>query len=103
VNQLFDAVPVGGNTLRLVGELDIATVPALTAALEELPPDGPITLDLTELTFIDSAGLHAIATCAKGLNGRGPLVLANPTSWVAKVLHITGFDTYSPIEIRQAA
>jgi anti-anti-sigma factor len=96
----LETFPVDGNTLRLVGELDLATVSEFNAAMEQMPATGPITLDLSELTFIDSAGLHALATCAKALNGNGPLILANPTSWVAKVLGIVGFDDYPPIEIR---
>ncbi|WP_369198959.1 STAS domain-containing protein [Streptomyces djakartensis] len=48
--------------LRLVGELDIATVPllhhALTAVLSERPHR--LCLDLTHLTFCDKAGLQAL-------------------------------------------
>ena len=44
---------------RLIGELDISTALGLKAALDGLP-QGSVTLDLAELTFIDSSGLHAI-------------------------------------------
>ena len=99
----LEAFAVDENTLRLVGELDLATVPVFNEALEEMAPTGRLTLDLAELTFIDSSGLHALVMCAKALNGNGPLVLSNPTSWVEKVLGIVGFDEYDPIEIRQDA
>jgi ABC-type transporter Mla MlaB component len=46
--------------LRLIGELDLASAPALTEALTSIDGDGQLTLDLSELTFIDSTGLHAI-------------------------------------------
>ena len=46
--------------VRLIGELDMATVTRLKEALETVSRNGPVTLDMAELTFIDSSGLHAI-------------------------------------------
>lgn len=48
--------------LRPVGELDIATVPVLEAHLTELQTAGfkQLTLDLRELSFLDSTGLRLI-------------------------------------------
>jgi anti-anti-sigma factor len=104
MSPLFEVIPSDSGTLRLVGELDLGTVSVLTDAIEQMAPaNGGITLDLSELTFIDSSGLHALATCAKALDGKGPLILANPTSWVLKVFELVGFPKYPPIEIRQAA
>jgi anti-anti-sigma factor len=103
MNQVFEAIPVGPHTLRLIGELDLGTVSTLTDAIAQMPADGGITLDLSELTFIDSSGLHALATCAKALNGRAPLILVNPTNWVVKVLGLVGFDKYPQIEIRKSS
>jgi anti-sigma B factor antagonist len=50
------------HTLRLVGELDIATAPGLQSAIEELCREGAreIVLDLHQLAFIDSSGLRVI-------------------------------------------
>jgi anti-sigma B factor antagonist len=57
----------GVQTLTLAGELDIASVPALNAAVNRLCTDATkaITLDLSELRFIDSTGLAAIVLAGK--------------------------------------
>jgi anti-sigma B factor antagonist len=85
--------------LRLIGELDLATAPALKAAFDELPARGSVTLDLTELTFIDSSGLHAIMQFAPSLNGDGPLTLANPSAHVSRLLEIVHMDSHPGIRI----
>jgi anti-anti-sigma regulatory factor len=50
----FEVFALGG-CLRLVGELDVAALPALHAALDE-GAGKDIILDCSELTFIDCAG-----------------------------------------------
>jgi anti-sigma B factor antagonist len=47
--------------VRAQGELDLMSVPELEAALEEAGEEGvAIELDLAELEFIDSTGVHLI-------------------------------------------
>jgi anti-anti-sigma factor len=101
VDPFFEVVPAEGGkqTLRLVGELDLQTVPTFEKAIAELPTTGGITLDLSELSFIDSTGLHALLRFAESFDGGGPLVLANPTQHVVKVLEILGLDRQSAIRI----
>jgi anti-anti-sigma factor len=52
----------GGCTLALRGELDMASTPALDVALRRLCTDASnaLTLDLSELTFMDSTGLRTL-------------------------------------------
>ena len=76
-NSAFQVIPVDSRTLRLVGDLDMATVPSLHAALQLLHGDGSITLDLEGLSFLDSSGLNEFARCARSLDGHGPLILVN--------------------------
>src|SRR5262245_17478003 len=45
--------------VRVVGELDIATMPMLTEVLESAP--GPVTIDADQLTFLDACALGALA------------------------------------------
>ena len=56
--RLADSVAI-----HSAGEIDISTVPmlseALHQALEQNPPRA-ITIDLSEVTFIDASGLHAL-------------------------------------------
>jgi anti-anti-sigma factor len=49
--------------LRLSGELDIGSVPAIRSRVEELRADKlPVRLDLSRLTFMDSSGVHFLVT-----------------------------------------
>jgi anti-sigma B factor antagonist len=88
-------------TLRLAGELDMATAPLLKSALAGLPSEGPVSLDLSELTFLDSSGLNVLAQYGNSLNGQGPLVLANVPDPIVSVLEVVGFDALETIVIRR--
>lgn len=48
--------------IRPIGELDLATVPVVEAQLAELTAAGfaHLVLDLREVSFLDSSGLHLI-------------------------------------------
>jgi anti-sigma B factor antagonist len=61
----------GRALLRLVGELDCATV-GLAAAELELSADVPtLTIDLREITFMDSAGVHFLMDAGRAYAARG--------------------------------
>ncbi len=56
----------GGCTVTVVGDVDSVSAPALSGRLAELlarPEVGVVELDLTGVTFLDSAGLTALV-CA---------------------------------------
>ncbi|RKN48569.1 STAS domain-containing protein [Micromonospora endolithica] len=83
----------GGAHLLLTGELDMSTVPELTAALDRSFATGArrILLDLTDLTFCDSTGIAAFVrgdnrAAAEG----GWLRLTGATGRVDRVLRVTG-------------
>jgi anti-anti-sigma factor len=68
-------------SVRAAGELDIATAPELERTLREAQPRADlVVLDLRELSFTDSSGLHAIvdASTARGADGRRVLLRAPP-------------------------
>jgi anti-anti-sigma factor len=91
-----------GSGLKLVGELDLATAARLTSAAVDLSTAGTLRrLDVSELTFVDSCGLHAILTLARSLNGDGPLVILNPTQSVTRVFELTGLEAHAGLEIRR--
>lgn len=77
------------------GEVDLATVPELRAALEDaLATDAEeLWLDLGATTFMDSSGLHAVfdgQTRAAAL-GRH-LAIALPPGPVRRLFELTGYD-----------
>ena len=79
--------------LTLSGELDLGTAPALNERLASLGPDGvrAIILDLRELTFIDSTGLHTLirARWRQERDGRR-FVLIEPSRIVRNVFDVAG-------------
>jgi anti-anti-sigma factor len=70
-------------TIIVSGELDLATVPQLSAAVAEHDDAGLLVLDLTAVTFIDSTGVRVLIqadrSCARSgsrlavLAGQGPV------------------------------
>jgi anti-sigma B factor antagonist len=79
------------------GELDCASAPLLADELDELLDEGTcrLTVDLAEMTFIDSTGL---ATLVQALGAAreagGDVVLHAPRKCARKVLAITGADRF---------
>jgi len=81
--------------VRLSGELDAHTSGQLRSLLNELllAGQGNLVLDLSGLSFIDSAGLAALLSAAKGTRrGGGRLLLSGPAPAVRRVMALTGID-----------
>jgi anti-anti-sigma factor len=74
-------------TIAVSGELDLATVDRARHALDEVPPDASVVLDLSALTFIDSTGLGLIAAAAKQTGGRLTVI---PNVRTRRLLDLTG-------------
>jgi len=85
---------------HLIGELDMATVTQFKTALEAASVNGPVTLDLAQLTFIDSSGLYAVMEFARSRNGNGPLILLSPTATARRAIAIAGLDGQPGVEVR---
>lgn len=79
--------------VHLLGELDMATATELRERLLGLADDGAtqVTVDLSELSFIDSTGLSVLITGLKRFRQQGgDLALRSPTPATRRVLEITG-------------
>ena len=85
--------------LRLAGELDLFTSSKLTLAVADVDEMDPIHIDLSQLTFIDSAGIGAILTFAGSRTGSGRVVLMNPSEAARRALEIAGLDQHPAVEI----
>jgi anti-anti-sigma factor len=82
-------------SLALAGELDLATTPMLLDRADVLLEDpGDLRLVLAEVTFIDSQGIRAFIQLARALDGRGRLVLADPSPEVRKLFDIVRVDDF---------
>jgi anti-anti-sigma factor len=87
------------STLKLSGELDLATRGRLREAVEAwVSPNGGLTLDLSDLTFADSSGLQEIIDIAIRMDSQ-PLVLRDPPASFRKLLRITGVEQMSGIVV----
>jgi anti-sigma B factor antagonist len=84
--------------VRLRGELDASTNPQLERALRDVP-DGEVVLDLSELSFLDSAGLTALVRFRNRRSGAyRSVVLRNPAPQIRRLLSISGLDRLFPVE-----
>ena len=80
--------------LSIAGEMDISTADDLRAAIETAATRVfEIWVDLSETTFMDSSGLHAMAQARTRLaDANLRLALICPDGPVLRVLKLAGFD-----------
>lgn len=80
--------------VKLSGEIDIATVPALSACLRPLVSGGsPVAADLDQVSFIDAAGLGVLAAAARLAAAHGAsLHVACARPQTRRLLRLTGLD-----------
>jgi anti-anti-sigma factor len=92
----------GKATVRVRGELDIATADQAYAYLRDVVDnqDGPVMMNLSELSFCDAAGLGVLARVAGHARRAGrslKLIAARPS--LLRIMRITGMDEAFP-EVR---
>jgi anti-anti-sigma factor len=79
----------------LTGEMDIANASHLREALLAQAPSGPryLVIELSQLGFIDSLGIHALTKLAKeAKSNNGAVVLAGARGHVDRVLDMVKID-----------
>ena len=79
--------------IRVGGELDLSTVPALEHELEAAlsRPDGGVVLDLSDLEFIDSTGIAVLVRAMGDEDGESRLrFVPSRSDAVVRVLEMTG-------------
>jgi anti-anti-sigma factor len=84
----------GTRVLRVRGELDIAVAPGLLPRVPDLVAGAPgVVLDLTAVSFLDSAGVRLVDHLARecGRIAVPFVVVATPGTTPARVLDIVGF------------
>jgi anti-anti-sigma factor len=85
--------------LRLTGEADLTTralAEVLTAEAAKKPR--LLLVDMSGLTFIDSAALHEIVRAHRKLRADGCLLaLVSPSPIVARILQLSGLDQVIPV------
>jgi anti-sigma B factor antagonist len=85
--------------LRVAGDLDAYTAPALEELLVGRETGGDVRVDLSGVTFIDSTGIRAIVRADNDLRGRDrTLVVMAPSPSVMRLLELTSLDERIRIE-----
>ena len=83
---------------RPVGELDAYTVGQFREALAELSAAKRLLIDLSEVPFMDSAGLGAlIGGIRRAREAEGEVAVACSRPTLTRLLHTTGFDRIVPV------
>ncbi len=95
----------GKAVIRVRGELDIATADQAYAYMRDVvdSQDGPVMMNLSELSFCDAAGLGVLARVAGHARRSGrslKLTAARPA--LLRIMRITGMDETFP-EVRNPA
>jgi anti-anti-sigma factor len=83
----------GGLLFTVRGELDIASAPRLEAELRraETADVERVAIDLADVEFIDSSGLHALINARERLGRKGlEFSLSRVSSQVRRLLELTG-------------
>lgn len=78
--------------LKVKGRVDSVTSEILKKSIDELPAQmRDLTLDLTEMPYISSAGLRVLLIVHKSMAGKGTFTITGVSPDVMDVFEITGF------------
>lgn len=92
--------------IQVIGHLDAYWAPQLGAALNDTVRQGSheISLDLSEVDFMSSAGLGVLLGCYKQLHAiRGTLVISKASDQVVKLINLSGLKELLLPETKVAA
>jgi anti-anti-sigma factor len=89
--------PTGTPVVILSGELDSSNAASLREQVASIPPQPirPLIFDLTDLRFMDSAGIAVLIGAAENASS---VSLRNPSPIIRRVLEATGLSSVFPIE-----
>ena len=83
-------------TVQLIGRLDAVTALELDKSLK-LDGITDLTIDLTDLEYISSAGLRTLLKLQKRMDKQGAMRIKNIRENVREVLDMTGFANFLTI------
>ena len=80
-------------TVAIEGRLDTTTAPQLEAELKaSLDGITDLTIDLSTLEYISSAGLRVLLSAQKIMNKQGKMKVTGANETVMEVFEVTGFS-----------
>ncbi len=79
--------------VQVEGRIDTVTAPEFESFMKEnLEGVTDLTLDLSSLEYISSAGLRRILQTQKQMNRQGKMVVENVNETVSEIFEVTGFS-----------
>jgi anti-anti-sigma factor len=76
---------------RLIGELDLLVYEKADLALSPLfDAPGDVTIDVSDLAFVDSSGIRLLVRLERAIHERGVLHLRGPSPHIARVFEVAG-------------
>lgn len=90
----------GAATITVCGEIDVVSVDVLTQCLDHVVARQPnqLVIDLAQVSFIDTSGLHAIMRAHRALSPDCPVIVRSPQHQARRILQISRLDTLLTIE-----
>jgi anti-anti-sigma factor len=78
--------------VRAAGEIDVSTIPALRTELEDARQNAvTVLLDLSEITFIDSSGLHLLLDLSQvSSESDWAFFIVRPSKVVRRLIEVSG-------------
>ena len=88
----------GVSVIHVTGDLDLSTIGAFDAELEQALESGRLVIELADCTFIDSSALRALVRAQKLVTrAGGELALVAPSQPARRVLEIATLDRFVPV------
>ena len=86
-------------TLFIEGRLDTTTAPELETVIGDVEGLEELTLDLSKLDYISSAGLRLLLSAQKKMNKQnGTMKVTGVNETVSEIFEVTGFSDILTIE-----
>ena len=85
--------------IALTGRLDTVTAPELEKELrDEMDGLEELTLDMSALEYISSAGLRVLLSAQKIMSKQGKMVVSHVSPEIMEIFEVTGFSDILTIE-----
>jgi anti-sigma B factor antagonist len=98
--EMHVGVETGNPVIAFSGEIDLASAEGFLTALRPwVETGGPVTVDLSKVTFMDSTGIHAVIEAAEALGDRGCIIIHGAHDGIQKVFELTMLDSVPNVHI----
>lgn len=85
--------------ISIGGRLDTSTAPQLENEIKQnISGITELTINMSELDYISSAGLRVLLSAQKIMNKQGNMTIKNVSKEIAEIFEVTGFDDILNIE-----